>query len=70
VAARTGTSGARRRTYGVREGGGVLIPRSTTGPYLLSGLLKCGLWGTNLIIITGYTLYGHYPKYGCSQHFN
>jgi site-specific DNA recombinase len=59
-----------RRTYGVREGGGVLIPRSNTSPYLLSGLLKCGLCGANLIIITGYTSYGHYPKYGCSQHFN
>ena len=59
-----------RKTYGVREGDGVLIPRSNTSPYLLSGLLKCGLCGANLIIITGYTSYGHYPKYGCSQHFN
>ena len=59
-----------RRTYGVREGGGVLIPRSVTSPYLLSGLLKCGLCGANLIIVTGYTSYGHYPRYGCSQHFN
>jgi site-specific DNA recombinase len=59
-----------RRTYGVREGGGVLIPRSATSPYLLSGLLKCGLCGANLIIVTGYTSYGHYPRYGCSQHFN
>jgi site-specific DNA recombinase len=59
-----------RRTYGVRKGGGVLIPRSNTSPYLFSGLLKCGLCGANLIIITGYTSYGHYPKYGCSQHFN
>ncbi|WP_390891628.1 recombinase family protein [Edaphobacter flagellatus] len=59
-----------RKTYGVREGGGVLIPRSVTSPYLLSGLLKCGLCGANLIIVTGYTSYGHYPRYGCSQHFN
>jgi site-specific DNA recombinase len=59
-----------RKTYGVREGGGVLIPRSVTSPYLLSGLLKCGLCGANLIIVTGYTSYGHHPRYGCSQHFN
>ncbi len=59
-----------RKTYGIREGGGVLIPRSVTSPYLLSGLLKCGLCGANLIIVTGYTSYGHYPRYGCSQHFN
>ena len=36
-----------RKTYGVREGGGVLIPRSVTSPYLLSGLLKCGLCGAD-----------------------
>ncbi|HLH33230.1 MAG TPA: recombinase family protein [Alloacidobacterium sp.] len=47
-----------------------LLPRSVTSPYLLSGILKCGLCGGNLIIITGYSSYGHYPKYGCSQHFN
>jgi DNA invertase Pin-like site-specific DNA recombinase len=47
-----------------------LMPRSATSPYLLSGILKCGLCGANLIIITGYSSYGHYPKYGCSQHFN
>ena len=47
-----------------------LLPRSITSPYLLSGILKCGLCGGNLIIVTGYTSYGHYPRYGCSQHFN
>jgi site-specific DNA recombinase len=47
-----------------------LIPRSVTSPYLLSGILKCGECGGNLIIITGYSSYGHYPQYGCSQHFN
>ncbi len=26
--------------------------------------------GANLIIVTGYGSYGHYPSYGCSQHFN
>jgi site-specific DNA recombinase len=57
-------------TYGVRKGGGILIPRSATSPYLLSGILKCGLCGGNLIIITGYDSSGHHPRYGCSQHFN
>lgn len=47
-----------------------LLPRSVTSPYLLSGILKCGVCGGNLIIITGYSSYGHYPQYGCSQHFN
>jgi hypothetical protein len=47
-----------------------LLPRSITSPYLLSGILKCGLCGGNLIIVTGFTSYGHYPRYGCSQHFN
>ena len=47
-----------------------LLPRSVTSPYLLSGLLKCGLCGANLIIVTGCGSYGHYPSYGCSQHFN
>jgi Recombinase zinc beta ribbon domain len=57
-------------TYGVRQGGGILIPRSATSPYLLSGILKCGLCSGNLIIITGYDSSGHHPRYGCSQHFN
>src|SRR6202789_600129 len=52
---------------GAEEGS---LPRSITSPYLLSGILKCGLCGGNLIIVTGYTSYGHYPRYGCSQHFN
>jgi site-specific DNA recombinase len=47
-----------------------LQPRSVTSPYLLSGILKCGVCGANLIIVTGYSSYGNYPKYGCSQHFN
>ena len=47
-----------------------LLPRSVTSPCLLSGLLKCGLCGANLIIVTGYGSYSHYPSYGCSQHFN
>ena len=56
--------------YGGRKGGGILIPRSATSKYLLSGILKCGLCGGNLIIISGYDSSGHHPRYGCSQHFN
>ena len=56
-------------TYGGAKHKG-LQPRSATSPYLLSGILKCGVCGANLIIVTGYSSYGNYPKYGCSQHFN
>jgi len=54
--------------YSMKKKG--LLPRSITSPYLLSGLLKCGECGGNLIIVTGYSSRGHYPEYGCSQHFN
>src|SRR6202789_1263508 len=47
-----------------------LLPRSVTSPYLLSGILKCGLCGGNLIIVTGYTSYGHFPRDVCLQYFN
>jgi hypothetical protein len=57
-------------TDGVRKGGGVLIPRSTTSPYQLSGILKCGSCSGNLIIISGYDSSGHHPRYGCAPHFN
>jgi site-specific DNA recombinase len=56
-------------TYGGAKHKG-LQPRSATSPYLLSGILKCGVCGANLAIVTGYSSYGNYPKYGCSQHFN
>jgi site-specific DNA recombinase len=56
-------------TYGGAKHKG-LQPRSATSPYLLSGILKCGVCGANLVIVTGYSSYGNYPKYGCSQHFN
>jgi DNA invertase Pin-like site-specific DNA recombinase len=56
-------------TYGGAKHRG-LQPRSATSPYLLSGILKCGVCGANLIIVTGFSSYGNYPKYGCSQHFN
>lgn len=55
--------------YGMKKKG--LLPRSITSPYLLSGFLKCGECGGNLIIVTGQSpRHGHYPQYGCSQHFN
>ncbi len=44
-----------------------LLPRSVTSPYLFSGLLKCGLCGSNLIIATGG---GKKPKYVCSGYSN
>jgi len=44
-----------------------LFPRSLTSPYLFSGLLKCGLCGSSLIIASGG---GKKPKYVCSGYFN
>jgi site-specific DNA recombinase len=44
-----------------------LLPRSLTSPYLFSGLLKCGLCGSNLIIASGG---GKKPKYVCSGYLN
>jgi len=44
-----------------------LLPRSVTSPYLFSGLLKCGLCGSNLIIASGG---GKKAKYVCSGYFN
>jgi site-specific DNA recombinase len=50
-----------------RRGQPGLLPRSLTSPYLFSGLLKCGLCGSNLIIASGG---GKKPKYVCSGYFN
>jgi DNA invertase Pin-like site-specific DNA recombinase len=44
-----------------------LLHRSLTSPYLFSGLLKCGVCGSNLIIASGG---GKKPKYVCSGYFN
>jgi site-specific DNA recombinase len=44
-----------------------LLHRSVTSPYLFSGLLKCGLCGSNLIIASGG---GKKAKYVCSEYFN
>ena len=46
-----------------------LAPRAMTGPYLFSGLLKCGECGANLIIATGGGTHRH-KKYACSRRFN
>jgi hypothetical protein len=42
--------------------------RSASSHYLLSGFLKCGICGGNLVIVTGRGP-GRYPKYDCSQNF-
>lgn len=46
-----------------------LLSRAATSPYLLSGLLKCGQCGGNLIIATGGGTHRH-PKYVCRNYFN
>jgi site-specific DNA recombinase len=45
-----------------------LLHRSATSPYLMTGFLKCGSCGANLVIVTGRTK-GAHPKYGCPQNF-
>jgi hypothetical protein len=45
-----------------------LMHRATTSPYLMTGFLKCGSCGANLVIVTGRTM-GAHPKYGCPQNF-
>ncbi len=45
-----------------------LIHRAATSPYLMTGFLKCGSCGANLVIVTGRTM-GAHPKYGCPQNF-
>ncbi|MCL2659676.1 MAG: recombinase family protein [Acidobacteriaceae bacterium] len=58
-----------KRIMGLSSGGKKgLLPRSVTSPYLLSGLLKCGVCGGSLSIVTGDKSYGHHRQYGCSQH--
>jgi len=50
---------------GARPG---LLDRTASSPYLLSGLLKCGVCGAKLAIVTGRGKNGH-PRYGCPQNF-
>jgi DNA invertase Pin-like site-specific DNA recombinase len=49
------------------QGKSGLLPRSLTSPYFFSGLLKCGVCNSNLIIASGG---GKKPKYVCSGYFN
>ena len=56
-----------RVTYPGHGKGGGWLTRAATSPYLFSGLLKCGICGGNLVIVTGNK--GRYRRYGCSQHF-
>ena len=46
-----------------------LCSRSYTARYLFSGFLKCGLCGSNVVLISGRTGVG-WAKYGCPLHQN
>ena len=46
-----------------------LLHRSSSSPYLLTGFLKCGTCGANLVVVTGRGKQGH-PRYGCPQNFH
>jgi site-specific DNA recombinase len=56
------------RTFGKGKPPG-LYHRAASSPYLLSGLLKCGSCGANLVIVTGRGKGGH-PRFGCPQNFH
>jgi len=51
------------------EVGAGLCSRSYTARYLFSGFLKCGLCGSNIVLISGRGRAG-WPKYGCPLHQN
>jgi site-specific DNA recombinase len=46
-----------------------LYHRAASSPYLLSGFLKCGTCGANLVIVTGRGK-GCHPRFGCPQNFS
>ena len=46
-----------------------LAPKAFTSPNLLTGFMKCGSCGVNLIIVSGRGKLNH-PRYGCPQNFN
>ena len=56
----------KKYNYGNRPG---LSHRASTSPNLLTGFMKCGVCGANLIIVTGRGKNGHH-RYGCPQNFN
>ena len=55
-------------TFSSRVGAG-LCARSYTARYLFSGFLKCGLCGSNIVLISGRGGAG-WVKYGCPLHQN
>jgi site-specific DNA recombinase len=56
---------AQKFGYGARKG---LYNRAESSPHLLTGFLKCGSCGANLVIVTGRGKEGHH-RYGCPQNF-
>jgi site-specific DNA recombinase len=46
-----------------------LLHRASSSSYLLTGFMKCGSCGANLIIVSGRGKHNH-PRYGCPQNFN
>jgi site-specific DNA recombinase len=52
--------------YGNHPG---LLHRAATSANLLTGFMKCGVCGANLIVVTGRGKNGH-QRYGCPQNFN
>jgi hypothetical protein len=52
--------------YGNHPG---LANRASTSLNILTGFMKCGVCGANLVIVTGRGKNGHH-RYGCPQNFN
>jgi hypothetical protein len=57
---------AQKYNFGNRPG---LLNRAATSPNILTGFMKCGVCGANLIIVSGRGKHNH-PRYGCPQNFN
>jgi site-specific DNA recombinase len=57
-----------QQLYGEAGRKGGLFSRSASSRYLFSGVLKCGVCGGNLVVVSG-RAQGRQPKYGCSQNF-
>ena len=49
---------------------GAGLSKASSSPYLLTGFLKCGLCGANLVIVGGKGRQTIKKKYGCSENFN
>ena len=50
--------------------GGAGLNKASSSPYLLTGFLKCGLCGANLVIVGGKGRLTTKKDYGCSENFN